>query len=177
MYWLQPNKLAVLAGVVLLMASLSVAGTPTKEHSATSHGKSHKTTRPGKKASKRRVRGQQVIDGERARQIQEALVREHYLEGQPSGIWDTTTEDALRRYQSNHGWQSKTVPDSRALIRLGLGPGHEHLLNPESAMTSEPQLASRNPAGHNGASPGGAASTATDQVPAPDRLPVATPSR
>jgi len=31
------------------------------------------------------------------------------------------------------------VPDARALIRLGLGPDHEHLLNPESAMTTQPQ--------------------------------------
>jgi hypothetical protein len=30
------------------------------------------------------------------------------------------------------------VPDSRALIKLGLGPDHQHLLNPESAMTTAP---------------------------------------
>jgi hypothetical protein len=41
----------------------------------------------------------------------------------------------MKRYQADHGWQSKTTPDSRALIRLGLGPNHDHLLNPESAMT------------------------------------------
>ena len=29
--------------------------------------------------------------------------------------------------------------DRRALIKLGLGPDHEHLLNPESAMTTTPQ--------------------------------------
>jgi len=42
----------------------------------------------------------------------------------------------MERYQSDNGWQTKVVPDSRALIKLGLGPDHEHLLNPESAMTS-----------------------------------------
>ena len=52
----------------------------------------------------------------------------------------------MRRYQADHGWQSKTVPDSRALISLGLGPSHDHLLNPESAMTTEPAAhAARNP--------------------------------
>ena len=46
----------------------------------------------------------------------------------------------MRRYQAAQGWQTKQVPDSRALIRLGLGPDHGHLLNPESAMTTGPRL-------------------------------------
>ena len=45
----------------------------------------------------------------------------------------------MQRYQADNGWQSKSVPDSRALIKLGLGPNHDHLLNPESAMTSQPE--------------------------------------
>jgi hypothetical protein len=44
----------------------------------------------------------------------------------------------MRRFQREHGWQDKTVPDSRALIKLGLGPSTDHLLNPESAMTTVP---------------------------------------
>jgi hypothetical protein len=89
-----------------------------------------------KKSSK--VRGQQKIDSERAMAIQQALVREHYLTGEPSGTWNQASEDAMRKYQADHGWQSKTVPDSRALISLGLGPSKDHLLNPESAMTTVP---------------------------------------
>jgi hypothetical protein len=95
----------------------------------------------GKRSRSRKAvaRGQQRIDSERAEEIQEALIREHYLTGNPSGKWDEASEDALRRYQADHGWQSKTVPDSRALISLGLGPNHDHLLNPESAMTTGPE--------------------------------------
>lgn len=70
-------------------------------------------------------------------QIQQALIREHYLNGKPSGIWDNATQAAMQKYQADNGWQNKTVPDSRALIKLGLGPDTEHLLNPESAMTSQ----------------------------------------
>jgi hypothetical protein len=84
----------------------------------------------------KRLRGQQKIDSERATAIQEALIREHYLTGTATGKWDQASEDAMRRYQSDHGWQTKEVPDSRALIKLGLGPSNDHLLNPESAMTS-----------------------------------------
>jgi len=77
-----------------------------------------------------------VIDSPRARAIQEALIREHYMQGEPSGTWDSATQAAMQRYQADQGWQSKTTPDSRALIKLGLGPNHDHLLNPESAMTT-----------------------------------------
>jgi len=85
-----------------------------------------------------RARGQQKIDSERAHAIQEALIREHYLSGEATGTWNQASEEAMRRYQADHGWQSKTVPDSRALIKLGLGPSKDHLLNPESAMTTVP---------------------------------------
>src|SRR6202049_4754980 len=87
---------------------------------------------------KKRLRGQQKIDSERAQSIQEALIREHYLKGEATGTWNQASEEAMRRYQADNGWQSKTVPDSRALIKLGLGPSKDHLLNPESAMTTVP---------------------------------------
>jgi hypothetical protein len=84
------------------------------------------------------VRGQQRIDPERAQAIQEALIREHYLSPDNAGPWNQASEDAMRRYQGDHGWQTKEVPDSRALIKLGLGPSKDGLLNPESAMTTVP---------------------------------------
>jgi hypothetical protein len=98
----------------------------------------HSTRRSSRKSRTKRVRGQQKIDSERATSIQQALIREHYLTGEPTGVWDEASEDAMRRYQSDHGWQTKEVPDSRALIKLGLGPNNDHLLNPDSAMTSAP---------------------------------------
>jgi hypothetical protein len=71
------------------------------------------------------------------------LIREHYLSSTAAGTWNEASEDAMRRYQADHGWQSKTVPDSRALISLGLGPSNDHLLNPDSAMTTGPATAAR----------------------------------
>ena len=94
---------------------------------------------PKRRKKSTRVRGQKKIDPERARTIQEALIREHYLSGEPAGTWNQASEDAMRRYQSDHGWQTVEVPDSRALISLGLGPSKDHLLNPESAMTTGPE--------------------------------------
>ncbi len=111
--------------------------TASKRHSSAASAKTHSGSSKRRKKSSR-VRGQQKIDSERAHAIQEALIREHYLNGEPTGTWDQASEEAMRRYQGDHGWQNKTVPDSRALIKLGLGPSKDHLLNPESAMTTVP---------------------------------------
>ncbi len=79
-----------------------------------------------------------MIQGDRAREIQTALIREGYLDGQPSGIWDQQTKDAMTRYQADHGWQTKTLPDSRALIQLGLGPDHKNAINAQTVQTVLP---------------------------------------
>ena len=113
-----------------------------KTHSASAGSTKSSSTASGKRSSRKkkqaRVRGQQKIDSERAQAIQEALIREHYLSGEATGTWNQASEEAMRRFQADNGWQSKTVPDSRALIKLGLGPSKDHLLNPESAMTTVP---------------------------------------
>jgi hypothetical protein len=63
------------------------------------------------------------ISPERSAQIQMALISHGYLSGAPTGNWDTASVAAMRRLQSEHGWQTKFMPDARALIFLGLGPG------------------------------------------------------
>jgi hypothetical protein len=121
-------------------AQTSAKPAQTSQHPTTAHATNKRASSRtakgshGKKVAKKR--GQQAIDGTRAREIQTALIREHYMQGEPSGSWDATTQAAMQRYQADQGWQSKTTPDSRALIKLGLGPSHDHLLNPESAMTT-----------------------------------------
>lgn len=62
------------------------------------------------------------MDSQRATEIQQALIQAHYLNGSPTGQWDTETQAAMVKYQTDNGWQSKITPDSRALIKLGLGP-------------------------------------------------------
>jgi hypothetical protein len=122
-----------LAFCLSAFAASKTQPTPPKPAAhALTHGK-----RRGKHVTKTaRNHGQQKIDPQRARDIQEALVRSHYLSGEPTGTWDATSQQAMEKFQVDNGWQSKSVPDSRALIKLGLGPDHEHLLNPESAMTT-----------------------------------------
>lgn len=126
-------------------ASTTIARHSTHANATTKRASSRKSSKSshGKKGTKKR--GQQAIDSTRARQIQEALIREHYMQGEPTGTWDASTQAAMQKYQADQGWQSKTTPDSRALIKLGLGPSHDHLLNPESAMTMPTAPAASDP--------------------------------
>lgn len=114
---------------------------------ASATGKTHSASkrRRSRKGSWKR-KGQQVIAPERARAIQEALIREKYLTGEPTGKWDARTEAAMVRYQGDNGWQTKVTPDSRALIKLGLGPDYSR----QSLNTPNPKsdaVASANSSG------------------------------
>jgi peptidoglycan hydrolase-like protein with peptidoglycan-binding domain len=109
-------------GMATQTAAAKSAGTKKKSASAKSHA-AGKHRKVAKKTSWKH-KGQQGIQPERAKEIQTALIREKYLTGEPTGVWDTRTQDAITRYQADHGWQTKVTPDSRALIKLGLGPNY-----------------------------------------------------
>jgi hypothetical protein len=134
--------------VLLVMAGVTSATTTTKakpKHGqlSSAHTTAHVTAhhRSSNKHASTAVahsHGQHGIDEERTVAIQSALIREHYLTGEPSGSWDEASKEAMIRYQSANGWQTKITPDSRALIKLGLGPDHKGLLNPETANIPSP---------------------------------------
>jgi hypothetical protein len=63
-----------------------------------------------------------AMEDARALQLQNALIHAGYLTGEPSGHWDDRSEAAMQKLQADNGWQTKLVPDSRAIIKLGLGP-------------------------------------------------------
>lgn len=135
-------------GILLLGAGFAGATTRPAQHKNSSQRKSSAVSSrkqgahlalvsaKSRKSKTKKVRGQQVIQGDRARQIQTALVREGYMKGEPSGVWDQPTKDAMTRYQADHGWQTKTLPDSRALIQLGLGPNHEDAINAKAVSAA-----------------------------------------
>ena len=102
---------------------------------ASKTGLSHKGHRTAKRS---RVRGQQAIEPERVTEIQQALIREHYLTGAVDGKWDATTQAAMQKYQADQGWQTKLMPDSRALKKLGLGADYSSAINSKTASFSDP---------------------------------------
>ena len=114
----------------VLLTALPALAAPHARRGPTSHlfgRRGH--TAAAKPASQR------TIDAGRATQIQTALIQHGYLTGEPTGKWDTNTESALRKMQGDNGWQTKFTPDSRAIIKLGLGPG---TAAPESSIATLP---------------------------------------
>lgn len=103
---------------------------PTSGHSQGSRKVSRKTPH--------KLHGQQAIQPERVTEIQQALIREHYMTGDANGKWDATTEAAMQKYQADQGWQTKLMPDSRALKKLGLGPDYSGAINAKTATFSDP---------------------------------------
>ena len=109
--------------------------TPTTAKPTSAHGK----------RTVRRARGQQAIEPERVTQIQQALIREHYLTSEANGKWDATTVAAMQKYQADHGWQTKLMPDSRALKNLGLGPDYSNAINAQGSNFAAPPAARNTP--------------------------------
>jgi hypothetical protein len=129
-----------ISALIICSLSLPVWGRTSasgSHHKSAAKGKktNSKSAKSKSKKSKKawQAKGQKSISDDRTREIQAALIREKYLSGEPTGEMDGPTRQALIKLQQENGWQTKIVPDSRALIKLGLGPNHDNLLNPETA--------------------------------------------
>ena len=133
-------------GTLLLLLSL-IFGSAAPAVALTHSRRGPTSPRSGKHPPKPRLQAQRTIDDERATQIQSALIRSGYLTGAPSGHWDAETQAAMEKLQADNGWQTKLVPDSRAIIKLGLGPSTASGNSPASQATlsaaSQPSTFSR----------------------------------
>jgi peptidoglycan hydrolase-like protein with peptidoglycan-binding domain len=127
---------AVLLAISALVATPAFA---TNVHRSPTSGlaSTHKLSKSKHKAA-RRARGQQAIEPERVTQIQQALIRENYLTGEADGKWDASTVAAMQKYQADNGWQTKLMPDSRALLKLGLGPDYSTAINATGSSFAPP---------------------------------------
>jgi peptidoglycan hydrolase-like protein with peptidoglycan-binding domain len=126
------GHISLLASVLVMATSLS-ASTPKVRRGPTSP----RLFKP--KAAPRSHFSSLRITAERATQIQTALIRVGYLTGSPSGEWDSPTQAAMERMQSDNGWQTKLVPDARAIIKLGLGSSATTALAP-SGTVGDPDI-------------------------------------
>lgn len=130
---------AILVFAMSMVLTAGAAGA----RAATSHTKKHTVSRSHRThhvthRRSRRVRGQQAIDPARVTQIQQALVSAHYLDRSPDGNWDSSTKEAMQKYQADNGWQTKLLPDSRALVKLGLGPDYSDAINAKGSSFAAP---------------------------------------
>jgi hypothetical protein len=122
------GQLALISSIAVALTLPAVAA--TRAHRGPTSA--HKTNAKHIAKSKPPI-GQRGIDDDRATEIQAALIKSGYLSGTPSGHWDAASIAAMTKVQADNGWQTKLVPDSRALIKLGLGPASAYGPPPGSA--------------------------------------------
>ena len=132
--------------LVLTVAMTAAPAFASRIHRAPTSGHAHGSHK-GKAAKSHKTRGQQAIESNRVTEIQQALIREHYMDGDPSGKWDAGTAAAMQKFQADQGWQTKLMPDSRALKKLGLGPDYSGAINAKNSTFAEPPPVSTIPAG------------------------------
>jgi len=112
-------------------AGTSQASTAHKgtTHSSTTHSnsttsatkKSTKSASSKRKARMKKVKGQAAPTPERINEIQEALAKKGAFTGTPTGAWDDSTVDAMKKFQSANGLNPSGKLDALTLQKLGLG--------------------------------------------------------
>ena len=114
------RALSILSTAALLCATVPCFGLRT--HHSSAHASIRHATK-SRHSSHANVRHEAMgMNSDRATEIQEALIKSGYLHGEPSGVWDAQSAAAMQKLQGDNGWQTRITPDSRALIKLGLGP-------------------------------------------------------
>lgn len=112
----------------IVLAGLALAALPalasTHPHSYAHATVKHSGSRYHRSLRSSHMREHEAVGmaPERATEIQQALIKQGYLTGEPTGVWDSQTSAAMAKLQGDNGWQTRVTPDSRALIKLGLGP-------------------------------------------------------
>ena len=118
----------LLGSAILLLTIPGIASIHSRRGPTSQRFSSRRTSKVSKPASQR------AIGDDRATEIQTALTHAGYMSGEASGHWDTETEAAMEKYQADNGWQTKLIPDSRAIIKLGLGPNNGASSEPSALL-------------------------------------------
>jgi peptidoglycan hydrolase-like protein with peptidoglycan-binding domain len=142
------RKATHLALTLLVAAGMGVTGaaakaqgtTPSKSTSAKPGSRTTHHARSSKKAT-RQERGQKAPAPERISEIQTALAKDGSFSGKPSGKWDPSTIDAMKKFQEAHGLNPSGKLDAKTLQKLGLGSQTAGLAAPMPPVSSSSSLA------------------------------------
>ena len=122
------------AGAFLFAATTTPPATPKKKASSKKATSTNKPSSTAKKTTAKRRKPavaswrntQKAPTPDRYKEIQQALASKGYLEsGAPSGVWDNSSVEALKKFQADQSLEPSGKLDSVSLIALGLGPKHD----------------------------------------------------
>jgi peptidoglycan hydrolase-like protein with peptidoglycan-binding domain len=98
----------------------------------------HATTR----SSSRREKGQKAPSSDRITEIQQALGKDGSYASEPNGKWDSSTVEAIRKFQAGHGLNPSGKLDAKTLEQLGLGSHTAGVAPPAPQVSSIDRLTS-----------------------------------
>ena len=129
-------KLSKLTQAGLVLAAIVTGATMVPVAFAQSTATSHKkpsgagvpsaSTKSGKKSGKKssrtkKVKGQAAPTTDRISEIQEALAKQGSFDGTPTGKWDDSTVEGMRKFQAANHLNPTGKLDAPTLQKLGLG--------------------------------------------------------
>jgi peptidoglycan hydrolase-like protein with peptidoglycan-binding domain len=107
---------------VLCASALSSLVLPVfAAQSSTASTPSHPATKNKKKSSPSKTHRQLAPEPARIVEIQQALAREGFYQGEPTGKWDDSTVTAMKNFQQAKGLQPTGKIEALSLQKLGLG--------------------------------------------------------
>jgi hypothetical protein len=137
MKWLIAVTAALALACVTSPSSAVAAPSPTASTTPVHHKTHHKT----KKHHVKKVSGQKAPTTDRISEIQTALSRDGYYQGEPNGKWDSNTVAAVQKFQSSNGMDANGKLDAPTLQKLGLGSDIAGVSAPKPIVRGLPNAA------------------------------------
>ena len=116
----KPIKCLALAAA-LLVPSAPAFASQQQPASSSSASTAPKKKTVSKKHRSKRESTQRAPTPARISEIQSALERDGYYQGQPNGKWDSNTVAAMQKFQSGNGLEASGKLNALSLQKLGLG--------------------------------------------------------
>jgi peptidoglycan hydrolase-like protein with peptidoglycan-binding domain len=119
------TKCLAIAAALLVASAQAFAYQQQSASSSSSPASASSTTAKKKTVSKKhhskREPTQKAPTPARISEIQSALARNGYYQGQPNGKWDSNTVSAMQKFQSGNGLEPSGKLNALSLQKLGLG--------------------------------------------------------
>jgi peptidoglycan hydrolase-like protein with peptidoglycan-binding domain len=139
---------AIPVGLALLVAAApglcgnltAASGTTPKSSTSSATSKAHPSTKKSRARRSRKERAQTAPTPQRISEIQQALAKDSSFTGSPSGKWDDSTVDAMKKFQTAHGLNPSGRLDGPTLQKLGLGSQTAGVAAPTPPLGSSSRL-------------------------------------
>jgi peptidoglycan hydrolase-like protein with peptidoglycan-binding domain len=170
--------LSAFAGAFL--ASAPLAAQSSSSSSSVSSGTSNSSTSSKKQSKKRRLHhepSQKAPTPDRISEIESALHRGGYYQGDPNGKWDANTVAAMQKFQSANGLEPTGKLDALSLQKLGLGSSTAGVSAPKPPAPTCCSTPSSSSSAHTCCSNSAASSPNSASALAPDPKAAAAPPK